>query len=232
MGLNLKYQRDVIKRKQRSIILFNGHNLSRECAISTANVSACSKMCLCTTENPIVDGRAPSTANVTEQSKPPMCDLNANSSNVNNVSGNQLSIDSRKTTAEIVAEPGLWKPVLQSEEWITVQRNKLRNRMLGAKGKAATEPDGKFKAADRKIPLFVSNIDKQSSESDIKGHIFDKTQLDVSIKKINMKSEKNYDAYKIFVPSSKLDVFLDENFWPNGILFRRFIEYKRIKETD
>lgn len=204
--------------------------LSGECAITTANVSARSKAAMLPTEIQ-TGGCAPTDANVTVQSIHAMCNLTTNSSDVNNVNTNQLLTTRRRTTAEVVSEPGHWKSVEPSDEWKTVQRKRLKNRLVGAKGKADSEPEGKFKAADRTIPLFVSNIDKGSSESDIKKHIFDKTQLAVAIKKINMKSGKSYDAYKIFVPNSKLDVFLDENFWPNGILFRRFIEYKRIKDS-
>lgn len=42
-----------------------------------------------------------------------------------------------------------------------------------------------------------------------------------------MKHEKDYNAYKVFVPKHKLSVFLDDKLWPEGITFRRFIEFRK-----
>lgn len=42
---------------------------------------------------------------------------------------------------------------------------------------------------------------------------------------INMKKVKKYNAYKLYVSRSKLNLFLDDNFWPNGITFRRFVRF-------
>lgn len=106
-------------------------------------------------------------------------------------------------------------------------RNKSakRYKLIGQKGCAVTEPDGKFKAADIKVPLLISNVSKDTSEDDIVSYIRDKTSEIVSLKMINMKKVKKYNAYKLYVSRSKLNLFLDDNFWPNGITFRRFVRF-------
>ncbi|KAF9797539.1 hypothetical protein SFRURICE_006374 [Spodoptera frugiperda] len=108
-------------------------------------------------------------------------------------------------------------------EWTLVQRKKLKSRLRGSKGKAMLEPNNRFRAADIHIPLFITNVNKQTSENDIIDYIFSKTQTSVVLKKIKMRKEKNYNAYKILVPHHKLALFLNDNLWPEGVSFRRFV---------
>lgn len=111
-------------------------------------------------------------------------------------------------------------------EWQVV-RNKSakRYKLVGQKGCAVTEPDGKFRAADIKVPLLISNVCTDTCEGDIIAYIKEKTSEIVSLKKINMKVVKKYNAYKLYVSKSKLHLFLDDSFWPNGITFRRFVRF-------
>ncbi|KAI5644175.1 hypothetical protein NE865_03828 [Phthorimaea operculella] len=116
----------------------------------------------------------------------------------------------------------------QQEQWKIVQsKKKSANRLTGSKGKAATVPGGKFKAAEYKIPLFINNVDKLTSESDIIHYIRQKTNVSIELKKIQMRRQKRYDAYKILVPHTKLSLFLDDGLWPEGIQFRRFVYFNR-----
>lgn len=46
-----------------------------------------------------------------------------------------------------------------------------------------------------------------------------------------MKQNKDYDAYKMFVPRHKLTLFMDDKIWPEGISFRRFIDFERRRIT-
>lgn len=112
-------------------------------------------------------------------------------------------------------------------EW-TIVRNKTSKRgykLVGQMGCASIAPDSKFRAADVKVPLFISNVNKDTSENDIISYIQDKTGDSVTLKKINMKQYKKYDAYKVYVSKRNLELFLKDNFWPNGITFRRFVRF-------
>ena len=140
--------------------------------------------------------------------------------------------ESRTTLADIIKAPGEWKTGDRTGEWTLVQKKRLRNRIIGKIGAAATEPNGKFKAAEIKIPLFIYNVNKSSTHSDISAHIYKKSQVHVTINKLDTKSDKGYDAYKVLVPKHKLDIFLNENFWPEGVLFRRFVEFSKPKVKD
>lgn len=125
-----------------------------------------------------------------------------------------------------VVRKGEWKNNGPSEEWKKVQRNRFRNRFIGKTGKAITEPAMNFKAAETKIPLFISNVDKGSTEQDICNYIKQKTSETVTLEKVKMKIKKPYSAYKIFVTKHKLDMYLNDELWPDGIQFRRFVHVK------
>lgn len=113
-----------------------------------------------------------------------------------------------------------------NSEWQIVRGKRSKPyKLLGQKGCASTVNNDKFKAADVKIPLFISNTSTETSENDIISYIKVKTNEIVSLKRINMKTMKQYNAYKLFVPRNKLDLFLNDEFWPSGITFRRFVQF-------
>lgn len=133
----------------------------------------------------------------------------------------------KPSMAEIVQRPGDWKQNEPKEDWILVQRKRLKNRFVGQRGKAVNQSECMFKAADTKVLLFISNVSKEASETDICEYIHTKTQETVNLERIAMKKEKPYNSFKLFVSKNKLDVFLNDNFWPDGITFRRFIHFKK-----
>lgn len=115
-----------------------------------------------------------------------------------------------------------------NNEWTLVQNKKKKsyNRFIARTGKANTEPEMKFKAAEIKIPLFISNVNKETSEKDICNYIKSQTDDQIILQKITMKIERSYNAYKILVNKHKLDMYLNDNLWPEGIKFSRFIHFK------
>nr|XP_026498749.1 uncharacterized protein LOC113402657 [Vanessa tameamea] len=117
--------------------------------------------------------------------------------------------------------------VAKTGEWKLVQRKRYKNRFMGNKGKAVVQPDNNFKAADVSIPIYIYNVSKQTTEGDILKYIKNKTNLDVSLNKWNMRHDKAYCALKIFVPQYELETFLCDDLWPEGVSFRRFISFGR-----
>lgn len=104
---------------------------------------------------------------------------------------------------------------------------KLRNRFIGKTGKAKTELDTKFRYAEIKIPLFISNVNKESTEKDICDYILCETHDNITSEKVVMKTDKPYNASKVFVNQRNLNLRLklNDELWPNGIRCRRFIHF-------
>lgn len=133
----------------------------------------------------------------------------------------------KQSFANISKAGGKWQQNQVSDEWKQVQRKRHRNRFTGNKGKATVNKENKFRAADRNIPIYIYNVSKETSENDIMSHIKSRTNINVTLIKWNMKQNKDYIAFKIFVPENKIDTFLSEDFWPVGVAFRRFITFRR-----
>ncbi|KAG7297579.1 hypothetical protein JYU34_011578 [Plutella xylostella] len=131
-----------------------------------------------------------------------------------------------KSFADMVREDGTWKQNPKDEEWQTVQRKKMRNRFAGCAGRAVTQPNDKFRAAETNVPLFVYNVNKDVSDNDVIDFIYSKTQVKVTLERIKTKTPKNYGSFKIFVPKHKIPLFLESTFWPEGVYFRRFFRLK------
>lgn len=106
------------------------------------------------------------------------------------------------------------------------RRKKPLYRYRGTSG-IARDMEGNFKAADIKVPIFITKIHKDTTEKDIQDYIYRKTNEMINLEKIVLKQDKDHNAYKFFVSEHKISVFLDNKLWPQGVLFRRFVNFKR-----
>lgn len=125
---------------------------------------------------------------------------------------------------------GDWKNKSPNEGWVKVQRKRMQNRFIGMKGKAEVGPQSTFRAAEVNVPFYIYNVNRDTSMDDIVSYIKSKTDVDVSLKKIDMKRNKGYAAYKFSIPKQKLTVFMNEDLWPAGVSFRRFVYYNSTTE--
>ncbi|XP_063382111.1 uncharacterized protein LOC134668602 [Cydia fagiglandana] len=121
---------------------------------------------------------------------------------------------------------------IMDKAWVQKQEYRIRNRIIGRQGTAEPDPNCKFRAADIRVPLFVYNVDKNVSSRDIEDYVQTKTRVKVTAEQVYVKAEKMYNAYKILVPNHKLQTFLDDNMWPEGISFRRYIEFKNVNNCN
>lgn len=114
-------------------------------------------------------------------------------------------------------------------DWVTVTRHRKKTnaRFQAREGRAQVSGSSTFKAADVKIPLYIYNVSKETKVEDISNYIMNKTGAQVTLEKVIMKEEKDYDSYKMYVSKSKLNLFEDDNLWPSGILFRRYIVFNK-----
>lgn len=133
-----------------------------------------------------------------------------------------------KSFAEVV-QSRVAKTQEPTGEWELVQRRRLRNRFLGKAGTATVNANTNFKAAVNKTPIYVYNVSLEASVCDIKAYVNNMTNLDVHVEKMKMKAAKDYNAYIVYVPRTKMEIFLNDGFWPDGVLYRRFVEFNQNK---
>ena len=111
------------------------------------------------------------------------------------------------------------------KEWQQVSYKKRTKYRFAGKSGTARDISCNFKAAEKKIPILITNIHSDTTEDDIISYIYSKTQETVCLEKIKIRKDKGHSAYKFFVSGSKLSLYLDESIWPAGIIFRRFINF-------
>ncbi|KAL0811560.1 hypothetical protein ABMA28_009945 [Loxostege sticticalis] len=121
----------------------------------------------------------------------------------------------------------------KDQEWQKVVKRRKPNkyRYTGTSG-INCDNEGKFKAVERKIPIFITKVHKETADKDIEEYVYKNTQERITLEKISFKYERDYNAYKFFVKEDKVSMFLDKKLWPQGILFRRFVNYKRKINSD
>ncbi|KAG7308724.1 hypothetical protein JYU34_005954 [Plutella xylostella] len=114
------------------------------------------------------------------------------------------------------------------EEWHVVSRRKSKTKTnYRYTGKYGMAPElDSFKAADKLVPIFITNVHSNTAVTDITTYLLQKTCEKVVLEKLNIKNSSNHCAYKFFVSKSKEDLFLSEQLWPKGIIFRKFNNYK------
>ncbi|KAL4706099.1 hypothetical protein ACJJTC_017879 [Scirpophaga incertulas] len=84
----------------------------------------------------------------------------------------------------------------EKQEWTLVSKRKQKYRYIGNRGRAVTDINCKFKAADIIIPMYIYNVSKETSASDIVTYIEKVANYTARLEKIDMYADKGYDAYK------------------------------------
>jgi hypothetical protein len=140
------------------------------------------------------------------------------SSRSGNCNGDEQLFD-RKSFADTVKKPGVWYTAGKS------QKPKANGRFLGRKG-CANISDGKFRAAEPKVKMFITKVHQETTEQNIVDHIYDETQERIVLQKLSIKGASDHCAYTFLVSKNKLDLFLNESLWPKGVIFREFVHYK------
>lgn len=132
----------------------------------------------------------------------------------------QVTLSSTPKTMADMAKDGEWKQVQ------TRKARRIVNKFMGRTGAACYAPEFKFQAADLHVPLFISNVDMQTTQENIAAYITAKTGEQVTLSRINIQNGRRHNAFKIMVSKKKLPQFLDKKLWPEGIIFRRFMPQK------
>lgn len=84
-----------------------------------------------------------------------------------------------------------------SKEWTDVRKKvkKSKNRIEGKSGMAVIGEGETFRAAERKTPVFITNIHQSTGEADIIRYIYKMTQETIELDKIAIHRQCDYNAY-------------------------------------
>lgn len=170
--------------------------------------------------------QAPPTAQLTPAAAPARSSISAGITGCAEINNRECTKVSNASSMADIARRGEFKQQACSSEWTLVQKKRLRNRFIGNRGNAILCAEEKFKAADIKTPIYIYEVAKEVSSKDISEYVKNKSGLNVVVIQMKMKVEKEYNAFKIFVPKHKLSLFLSDDFWPENVAYRRFIDFR------
>ncbi|XP_048477634.1 uncharacterized protein LOC125488624 [Plutella xylostella] len=172
------------------------------------------------------------------------CKTKLNESTKNNVNSGRLSQSSPIASAEIRAEPvhtptyrdialrpaqTQAKPTRRTavnkhdDSFILVERKK-RSKPKNSNMIGTAQMSTKIQVADMTSAIYVSRLKKSSTVEHLKEHISDMGEQCVNVELLQQKQETNFNSFKVTVPRSKLNTYLSAEFWPEGVMYRRFRE--------
>lgn len=102
----------------------------------------------------------------------------------------------------------------------TVMRKKQKQKNM--RGTSLT--DCKIKVNESKSSVYLSRASKDTTVDDIKSHILDMGQEFISVEMLKQYREVDFNSFKIVVVASRISNLLEKDFWPKGLVFRRFRE--------
>lgn len=80
----------------------------------------------------------------------------------------------------------------------------------------------KLQVAESFAFVYLSRTQKHVKEDDIHDHIKEMNEQCLEIEKLSQTRETNFNSFKIKIFTSKLSTFLQKDFWPEGLVFRRY----------
>ncbi|XP_045765850.1 uncharacterized protein LOC123867718 [Maniola jurtina] len=96
------------------------------------------------------------------------------------------------------------------------KKTKLKNM------RGTLQNSARILVSESKSAIYLSRAKKSTTDDDIKNHIRDMNQECYSVELLKQNHDVDFNSYKIVVPSSQLSTFLNSDFWPKGLVFRRF----------
>lgn len=103
---------------------------------------------------------------------------------------------------------------------VSNRKKRIRNKnMFGT-----AEGSSKLIVADLPSGVYLSRLNKATTANDIKEYIRTKGEECMDVQILSQKHDLEFSSFKVLVPKQKINVFLKNDFWPAGIIFRRFRE--------
>lgn len=92
--------------------------------------------------------------------------------------------------------------------------------------------NGRIQVVEALSSIYVSRTKKSVTEDDIGAHIRELGEAYVSIELLQQKVDTTFNSFKVVVAAERINQFLDPNFWPTGVVFRRYRERFQRKTTN
>lgn len=132
--------------------------------------------------------------------------------------GSSAGTNTAEATAHASAKP--FTTTVNQDSFITVTRKKNKQKNM----RGTLQNTCRILVNEPKIFIYLSRTKKTTSEKDITDHITDRGEECVSVQLLKQNREVDFNSFKIVILASKVNTFLSKDFWPCGLVFRRYRE--------
>lgn len=109
----------------------------------------------------------------------------------------------------------------QQDDFILVQ-NKKRRKINNLCGSAPSS--SKILVAQLPAAVYVSRLAKTTNVQQLKEYVQEQGEECIDVQLLNQKNETDFSSFKVIIPKIKINKFLSNDFWPEGVKYRLFRE--------
>lgn len=103
-----------------------------------------------------------------------------------------------------------------------VQKKKRKATCRNQRGAGLTGPNMLLRPAIPTTLLYVSRLHHSTKVEEIVEYMKVKTNWTLRVEKLEPRHNTNFKSFVVRVPTQHLDAILKEEFWPKGVVYRRF----------
>ncbi|XP_047030833.1 uncharacterized protein LOC124638065 [Helicoverpa zea] len=128
----------------------------------------------------------------------------------------------KQTRGTSQPQTGPKKDMCDKDGFIKVERRKKRPPCRNQCGTAQTGPNILLRPAVPTTQLYVSRLHHTTTVEQIVEYVRSKTNWTLRVAKLESRHNTNFNSFMVRVPTHHIETFLKEEFWPKGVVYRRF----------
>ncbi|KAF9798982.1 hypothetical protein SFRURICE_011621 [Spodoptera frugiperda] len=98
----------------------------------------------------------------------------------------------------------------------------LRLRLVNQCGTAQIGPNILLRPATPTTQLYVSRLHHTTTVEQIVEYVRFKTNWTLRVEKLESRHNTNFKSFMVRVPTQHFETLIKEEFWPKGVVYRRF----------
>ncbi|PZC71178.1 hypothetical protein B5X24_HaOG213940 [Helicoverpa armigera] len=128
----------------------------------------------------------------------------------------------KQTRGTAQPQTGPKKDTCDKDGFIKVERRKKRPPCRNQCGTAQTGPNILLRPAVPTTQLYVSRLHHTTTVEQIVEYVRSKTNWTLRVAKLESRHNTNFNSFMVRVPTHHVETFLKEEFWPKGVVYRKF----------
>ncbi|KAJ8717572.1 hypothetical protein PYW07_005502 [Mythimna separata] len=108
------------------------------------------------------------------------------------------------------------------EGFVRVVKKKKKPASRNQCGTALTCPNALLRPAIPSTQLYVSRLHHSTKVEELVEYIKMKTNFILRVERLESRHKINFKSFVVRVPTHSLETFMKEEFWPKGVVYRRF----------